>query len=218
MFSSFKQRTGLILNIRPSVKAYSSSTKGQTNSFLKLDEVLKTELKKRQLQSAETENDEVIKDIKMKQYLDNQVGKNLNMVRGVRGGTQIKVQSNLNLFNNSLSANNASRFNESLSMNSLGKEDNYKAFNSTKLVKKAAITAVNSVSSRNSLRAAFNKIRSIHDSTNKTFHIKLRQRHMRPCKVKRQKNMYIGSKKFDEGFSDYMSTTYALLRRGYGKE
>lgn len=203
-------------SIKQSTRLYSSN--GQTTSLLKLDEVLKSELKKRQIQSSASENDEIVEEIKKKQYLASQLTKNLNMIRGVQGGTQIKIQSNLNLFNNSLSANNKSKYNESLDVNSLGKDDNYKVLDPTNLIKKSIISSVNSVSSRSTLRSALSKIRNIHDSTNQGFDIKLRQRHMRPCKVRRQKKMFVDSIKFNEGFSDYMSTTYALMRRGYDKE
>ncbi|KAL6932843.1 hypothetical protein ACO0R3_001931 [Hanseniaspora guilliermondii] len=206
-----------IASIKQSNRLYSSFN-SQTKSFLKLDDVLKSELKKRQIQTSNSENDKVVEDIKKKQYLANQITKNMNMIRGVQGGTQVKIQSNLNVFNNSLSANNSSKHSDSLDLNSLGNDDNYNALDPTNLIKKSFISSVNSVSSKSTLRSALGKIRSINDSTNQLFDIRLRERHMRPCKVKRQKKMFIDSKKFNLGFSDYMSTTYALLRRGYDKE
>lgn len=131
MFNCLKLNN--ITSIKQSTRLYSSN--GQTTSLLKLDEVLKSELKKRQIQSSASENDEVVEEIKKKQYLASQLTKNLNMIRGVQGGTQIKIQSNLNLFNNSLSANNKSKYNESLDVNSLGKDDNYKVLDPTNLIK-----------------------------------------------------------------------------------
>lgn len=216
MFACLRNNQNLALGVRTASKLNYSSDFG-SKSFLKLEEVLKTELKKRDLDYSH-EDSEKVKNIKMKNFLDDQLLRNLSMVRGVAGGTQIKVSSNSNLFNNSMSVSGGQRFNNILSNEYAGKMDGSNIYNPTKQAKKAAINAHNSVAARPSLRQALSKIRSIHESSDKLFQYRLKERRMRPCKVRRLKNMHIGNKKFDEGISDYMSTAYALLRRGYSDE
>ena len=216
MFACLRNNQKLLVGVRTTTKLNYSSDFG-SKSFLKLEEALKTELKKRDLDLSQ-EDSANVKNIKMKNFLDDQLLRNLSMVRGVAGGTQIKISNNANLFNNSMSVSGNQRFTNILSNEYTGKVDNSNLYNPTKQAKKAAINAHNSVAARQSLRQALSKIRNIHETSDKLFQFKLRDRRMRPCKVRRLKNMHIGNKKFDEGISDYMSTAYALLRRGYSNE
>ncbi|XBW37866.1 hypothetical protein QEN19_003441 [Hanseniaspora menglaensis] len=192
-------------------------------SLLKLDALLEGELKKASKKRA-FQNDSFVKDdfsnlnsitdSATKVFLNKQIYNNLKITRGVKGGSQIKVNNNTtSMLNNNLgilSQNILSTENDDFS--SLESQDEY---GTLKTSKKLRIAPRGNIVVTKSLSSGLMHLTRRQQQNNLRFNLKLRDRHMRPSKVKRAQKTRVSAKKFDAGWADYMGVVHAMIRRGY---
>lgn len=205
-----------------------NSTKLDNNknsSFLKLDSLLEGELKKAtqrkafQNENHSASNDDfnslnAIADSASKVFLNKQIYNNLKITRGIKGGSQIKVNNNTSsMLNNNLGVLSQNILSTDLEdLSSLESKDE---FGTLKTSKKLRNSPRGNIVVTKSLSSGLMHLTRRQQQNNLRFNLKLRERHMRPSKVKRAQKTRVSAKKFNEGWSDYMSVVHAMIRRGY---
>lgn len=190
-------------------------------SLLKLDSLLESELKKASQRRA-LQNDansaqydfNSVSDSASKVFLNRQIHNNLKITRGIKGGSQIKVNNNTSsMLNNNLGVLSQSILHTNL--DDLTTNEGKDEYGTLKTSKKLRNSPKGNIVVTKSLSAGLMHLTKRQQQNNLRFNLKLRERHMRPSKVKRAQKTRTSAKKFDEGWSDYMSVVHAMIRRGY---
>lgn len=205
----------------------SDLSNGETEkpSLLKLDSLLEGELKKAsQRRTFQNENSALggddfnaidnISDSASKVFLNKQIFNNLKITRGVKGGSQIKVNNNTSsMLNNNLGVLSQNILNTDLEdITTLGNKDEYGTLKTSKKLRNAPR---GNIAVTKSLSSGLMQLTKRQQQNNLRFNLKLRDKHMRPCKVKRAQQTRVSAKKFNEGWADYMGVVHAMIRRGY---